>query len=145
MRGHGRRGGARGSRRRAPGSLPHQVRATAAPQRPPPPAISHACLGPPRRHTPLEWSLPEQSTGAVSPRCFVKLLCDRAEGERLVGLHVVGDHAAETVQGFALAVRLGATKADFDATIGIHPCAAEELVRMSVTKRSGDDPAKGGC
>ena len=53
--------------------------------------------------------------------CLVKVLCDLAAGEKIIGLHVVGDHAAEVMQGFALALRLGATKADLDATIGIHP------------------------
>jgi glutathione reductase (NADPH) len=45
-------------------------------------------------------------------------------------VHVVGADAAEMVQGFAVAVRCGATKAQFDSTIGIHPTAAEELVTM---------------
>ena len=49
------------------------------------------------------------------------------------------------MQGFALAVRLGATKADLDATVGIHPSSAEELVHVRVTKRSGADAAKSSC
>ena len=49
---------------------------------------------------------------------------------RVVGLHVHGDGADELLQGFAVAVRMGATKADFDATVAIHPTAAEELVTM---------------
>ena len=62
-------------------------------------------------------------------KMFMKLIVDRAS-ERVVGLHVVGPEAGEIVQGFAVAIKLKATKADFDATIGIHPTAAEELVTM---------------
>lgn len=50
--------------------------------------------------------------------------------DRVLGVHVVGDAAGEIVQGFAVALKIGATKAQFDATIGIHPTAAEELVTM---------------
>jgi glutathione reductase (NADPH) len=53
-----------------------------------------------------------------------------SEGRRVVGLHVVGPDAGEIVQGFAVAVKAGLTKEQFDATIGIHPTAAEELVTM---------------
>ncbi|TVQ35567.1 MAG: glutathione-disulfide reductase [Geminicoccaceae bacterium] len=58
----------------------------------------------------------------------------QASTDRVVGLHMVGQDAPEIVQGFAVAVRMGATKADFDATIGIHPTAAEEFVTLR-TKR----------
>jgi len=53
------------------------------------------------------------------------------EKERVVGVHVIGRGADEMIQGFAVAVRLGATKSDFDNTLAIHPTAAEELVTMS--------------
>ena len=48
----------------------------------------------------------------------------------MVGIHVIGDNADEMLQGFAVAVKMGATKADFDSTIAIHPSSAEELVTM---------------
>lgn len=48
-------------------------------------------------------------------------------------------------QGFAVALQCGATKQDLDATIGIHPCSAEELVALTITKRSGLPPQKDGC
>jgi len=64
-----------------------------------------------------------------SERCLMKLVVDRGS-ERVLGVHVVGDSAAEIVQGFAVAVKMGATKAQLDATIGIHPTAAEELVTL---------------
>ena len=62
-------------------------------------------------------------------RTLMKLVVDAAT-DRVVGLHMVGDEAGEIVQGFAVALKAGATKAIFDATIGIHPTAAEEFVTM---------------
>ena len=52
------------------------------------------------------------------------------DNDRVVGCHMVGEGAGEIIQGIAIAVKMGATKADFDATIGIHPTAAEEFVTM---------------
>lgn len=52
------------------------------------------------------------------------------EEEKVVGIHIVGDGADEMLQGFAVAVKMGATKADLDATIAIHPSSSEELVTM---------------
>jgi glutathione reductase (NADPH) len=62
-------------------------------------------------------------------KTMMKLVVER-DTDRVIGLHVVGPDAGEIVQGFAVAVRMGATKAQFDATLGIHPTAAEELVTM---------------
>ena len=59
----------------------------------------------------------------------MKLVVDKAS-ERVVGLHMVGPDAGEICQGMAIAMRCGATKQDFDRTIGIHPTAAEEFVTM---------------
>lgn len=64
-----------------------------------------------------------------SQRAFVKLVVCR-DTDKVLGVHVVADDAGEMVQGFAVALRCGATKAQFDQTIGIHPTAAEELVTM---------------
>ena len=62
-------------------------------------------------------------------RTLMKLVVDAAS-DRVVGLHMVGAEAGEIVQGFAVAMQAGATKAQVDATIGIHPTAAEEFVTM---------------
>jgi glutathione reductase (NADPH) len=62
-------------------------------------------------------------------RTFMKLVVERAS-QRVVGAHMIGPDAGEVIQGLAIAVKLGATKAQFDATIGIHPTAAEEFVTM---------------
>ena len=66
---------------------------------------------------------------ASTERTFMKLVVDKAS-DRVVGLHLVGPDAGEVVQGFAVAMRAGATKALFDSTIGIHPTVAEEFVTM---------------
>jgi glutathione reductase (NADPH) len=63
------------------------------------------------------------------PRCDMKLVTVGPE-KRVVGVHIVGDGADEMLQGFAVAVRMGATKKDFDDTVAIHPTVAEELVTM---------------
>ncbi len=63
------------------------------------------------------------------PRTAMKLVCAGAD-ERIVGAHVIGDGADEMLQGFAVAVKMGATKADFDNTMAIHPTSAEEFVTM---------------
>jgi glutathione reductase (NADPH) len=60
---------------------------------------------------------------------MMKLVVD-ADTDRVLGVHMVGIDAAEIVQGLAVALRCGARKADFDATVGIHPTAAEEFVTM---------------
>lgn len=62
-------------------------------------------------------------------RTLMKLVVDTAS-DRVVGLHMVGAEAGEIVQGFAVALKAGATKALFDSTIGVHPTAAEEFVTM---------------
>lgn len=59
----------------------------------------------------------------------MKLVCV-GKGERVVGCHIVGHGADEMLQGFAVAIKMGATKADFDATVAIHPTSAEELVTL---------------
>jgi len=67
--------------------------------------------------------------GDNKERTFMKLVVDRAT-QRVVGAHMIGVDAGEVIQGIAIAVKLGATKAQFDATIGIHPTAAEEFVTL---------------
>jgi glutathione reductase (NADPH) len=67
-------------------------------------------------------------TGSTE-RTLVKLIVDNAT-DRVVGLHMVGSDAGEIVQGFAVAMKAGATKAVFDSTLGIHPTAAEEFVTL---------------
>ncbi|XP_010087135.2 glutathione reductase, chloroplastic [Morus notabilis] len=67
-------------------------------------------------------------------RVFMKLVVC-AKTNKVVGLHMCGEDSPEIVQGFAVAVKAGLTKADFDATVGIHPTAAEEFVTMRTPTR----------
>ena len=62
-------------------------------------------------------------------KTMMKLIVD-TNTDKVVGAHMVGDSAAEIIQGVAIAVKMGGTKADFDATVGIHPSSAEEFVTM---------------
>jgi glutathione-disulfide reductase len=74
--------------------------------------------------TPMRHALSTHGPGTA-----MKLVC-AGKDEKIVGIHIIGDNADEMLQGFAVAVSMGATKADFDNTIAIHPTSAEELVTM---------------
>ncbi len=63
------------------------------------------------------------------PPTFMKLVCHGAD-EKVVGCHIIGEAADEMLQGFAVAITMGATKLDFDNTLAIHPTAGEELVTL---------------
>ena len=76
------------------------------------------------RFRPMFYTLPQQEE-----RTMMKLIV-HSENDKVLGAHMVGDYAAEILQGVAIAVKMGATKKDFDATVGIHPSAAEEFVTM---------------
>jgi glutathione reductase (NADPH) len=76
-----------------------------------------------------EFKALKHTLSGSNERTFMKLIVENAT-DRVVGLHMVGADAGEIVQGFAVAMKAGATKAIFDATIGIHPTAAEEFVTM---------------
>ena len=76
-----------------------------------------------------EFKALKHTLSGSTERTFMKLLVETAT-DRVVGLHMVGPDAGEIVQGFAVALKAGATKTMFDSTIGIHPTAAEEFVTM---------------
>ena len=62
-------------------------------------------------------------------RTLMKIIVD-GESDRVLGVHILGHEAGEMSQLLGIAVKMGATKADFDATMAVHPTAAEELVTM---------------
>ena len=66
---------------------------------------------------------------ATGPRCLLKLVVETST-DRVLGCHMVGEHAAEIIQMAAIAVGMGATKADFDRTMALHPSVSEEFVTM---------------
>jgi glutathione reductase (NADPH) len=72
--------------------------------------------------------------GGGAERAIMKLVVD-ADSDRVVGVHILAREAAEMVQVAAIAIKMGATKADFDATMALHPTAAEELVTMRAPTR----------
>jgi glutathione reductase (NADPH) len=76
------------------------------------------------RFRPMSQALP-----ASGPRVLLKLIVERASG-KVLGCHMVGEHAAEIIQMAAIAIGMGATKADFDRTMALHPSVAEEFVTM---------------
>ncbi len=77
------------------------------------------------RFTPMQYALSEnKSTTAVK-------LVTLGSQEKVVGCHIIGTHADEILQGFAVAIKMGATKKDFDNTLAIHPTSAEELVTLT--------------
>jgi len=92
-------------------------------------------------YKPLEWTVSHREDNA----CYVKIICNKADGERVVGYHVLGPNAGEITQGFGVAIHCGAKKEDFDLTVGIHPTCAEEATTVSVTKSSGEAAEKTGC
>ncbi len=76
------------------------------------------------RFTPLRYTLSQRDE-----KVFIKLIVDDASN-KVLGAHMMGENAAEIIQGLAIAMNAGATKADFDATLGIHPSTAEEFVTL---------------
>ncbi|MBH8565363.1 glutathione-disulfide reductase [Nostoc sp. CENA67] len=76
------------------------------------------------RFRPMYYTLPGKDE-----KTMMKLVVHE-KTDKVLGAHMVGNHAAEIIQGVAIAVKMGATKANFDATVGIHPTSAEEFVTM---------------
>ncbi len=81
--------------------------------------------------TPMRYALSAQGFTTA-----MKLVC-LGKHERVIGLHLIGDGVDEMLQGFAVAVKAGLTKADFDATVAIHPTASEELVTLKTPRDRG--------
>ncbi|WP_313540892.1 FAD-dependent oxidoreductase, partial [Enterococcus sp.] len=76
------------------------------------------------RFTPMYFALND-----YRQKCEMKLVCLGKE-EKIIGLHAIGVGVDEMLQGFAVAIKMGATKADFDQTVAIHPTGSEEFVTM---------------
>lgn len=90
---------------------------------------------------PLEWTVAHREDNA----CYAKLICVKSLKEKVVGLHILGPNAGEITQGFTIGMKLGATKDDFDNSVGIHPTCAEIFTTLDITKSSGEDAAQAGC
>uniref|UniRef100_A0A8C7XE15 thioredoxin-disulfide reductase (NADPH) n=1 Tax=Oryzias sinensis TaxID=183150 RepID=A0A8C7XE15_9TELE len=84
-------------------------------------------------YKPLEFTVAQRD----SSQCYIKVICERAGHQKILGLHFLGPNAGEVLQGFSLALQCGATYRQLMQTVGIHPTSAEELVKINITKRSG--------
>lgn len=80
----------------------------------------------------VEWERENEYDVDMPPTCLCKLIVLKSQNEKVVGFHFVGPNAGEITQGFAVAMRAGATKAHFDDTVGIHPTDAEAFTTMTV-------------
>ena len=77
------------------------------------------------RFTDMHYSIMDNKSQTV-----MKLVCLKSENERVIGLHCIGKGCDEMIQGFGVAMKMGATKADFDNCVAIHPTSSEEFVTM---------------
>ena len=68
-------------------------------------------------------------------KTFMKLIVDKTT-DKVVGVHMLGPDAGEIIQGIGIALKAGATKTQFDTTIGVHPTTAEEFVTMRTPSNS---------
>jgi pyruvate/2-oxoglutarate dehydrogenase complex dihydrolipoamide dehydrogenase (E3) component len=75
----------------------------------------------------------------------MKVIVDKTNNDKVLGIHYFGPAADEVIGGFAVAMKLGMTKKDLDSTIGIHPSTSEDIFNLEVTKRSGDEFRKTEC
>jgi len=92
-------------------------------------------------YNPLELTVPHRA----QDRCYMKVIVNMDDFDKVLGMHVVGFHAGEIIQGYALAMKMGITKGQLDALVGIHPTSAEEFTTLTVPKSSGRDAKKTGC
>jgi thioredoxin reductase (NADPH) len=76
---------------------------------------------------------------------YMKVIVNKGDKERVIGMHYFGPAADEVIGGFAVAMKLGMTKENLDSTIGIHPSTSEDLFNLDVTKRSGEEFRKTEC
>lgn len=91
--------------------------------------------------TPLEVTVAKRDENAG----YAKLICVKSQNEKVVGFHILSPNAGEITQGFGIGIKMGATKADFDQLIGIHPTIAEVFTTLQFTKKSGADVLQAGC
>ncbi len=94
---------------------------------------------------PLEWSLSMEQREADSHPAFIKVVCDKNDCNRVLGLHYLGPNAGEVIQGYAVAIKKNIRYCDLMDTVGIHPTTSEWFTTVSVTKSSGESVAAAGC
>ncbi|KAH9376885.1 hypothetical protein HPB48_002799 [Haemaphysalis longicornis] len=92
-------------------------------------------------YRPLEYTVAQRDAS----HCYIKAIVERSGAQHVLGLHLTGPNAGEVIQGFAAALRCKLTRQVLEQTVGIHPTVAEEVVKLRITKRSGEDPQVTGC
>lgn len=92
---------------------------------------------------PLEWAISHHRE-PIKTMSYAKLIVNKSTN-RVIGLHILSPNAGEITQGYAVAIRLGATKEDFDMTVGIHPTCSEIFTTLTISKASGESAEQGGC
>uniref|UniRef100_UPI00398F3C28 thioredoxin reductase 2, tandem duplicate 2 isoform X2 n=2 Tax=Pristiophorus japonicus TaxID=55135 RepID=UPI00398F3C28 len=92
-------------------------------------------------YKPLEFAVAERD----ATQCYIKMVCLREGDQRILGLHFIGPNAGEVIQGFALGIKCNATYSQLASTVGIHPTCAEDVNKLNITKRSGQDATVTGC
>jgi len=91
---------------------------------------------------PLEWSLTESRSNNYA---FTKVIVDKSDNDKVIGLHFLGPNAGEVVQGYGVALKKGITFPELQETVGIHPTNAEEVVTLKISKSSGINAKAAGC
>jgi thioredoxin reductase (NADPH) len=89
---------------------------------------------------PVEWTFDLENEDS----CYIKVIVNLKESNRVIGWHILSPHAGEITQGISVAMNCGLTKEKLDQTVGIHPTIAEEMTTMDVVKGEGDGK-KTGC
>lgn len=91
---------------------------------------------------PLEWNFNPNHPAEI---CYIKLLVNKLDNERVVGLHYLGPNAGEVTQGYSVAMNMGATKSDFFNTVGIHPTSSEVILALQQKRSDGESVSNAGC
>lgn len=100
------------------------------------------------KYTPLEEYLNshiDETGHAIKRKAYCKIVCNKKDDDRIVGIHYLGPNAGEIMQGLTVAMKLGIKKKDLDNTIGIHPTSAEEFTNLKISKSSGEKFEKESC
>lgn len=90
---------------------------------------------------PVEWSIGHWR----EDKCYAKIVVNKLEVDKIIGLHFLGPNAGEVTQGFAVAMLKGITKDDLDNSVGIHPTLAEEFVLLKAIAGSGEEDKVSCC
>ena len=99
------------------------------------------------KFTPLEEQILEKENedgDSTKTNAYAKAIVHK-ESDKVLGLHYTGPNAGEIMQGFAVAMTMGLTKAQLDSTISIHPTIAEDITKMDATKTNGKNFEKTSC